>query len=377
MKQVQALMSTYAADVSGVCSALYELGGMTIMHDASGCNSTYTTHDEPRWYDIDSWVFLSGLSEMDAVMGNDEKLIGDIEETCEKLHPKFIAIAGSPIPMMVGFDYVANALLIEKRTGVPTFGVTTNGMQSYQIGVSDAYMCILKQIVKPSEEHLNSINILGATPLDFGVNGQVEAMRELFESQGIAIQSCWSMGSSLEDLESAAKASCNVVISYSGYACAKYMEEHFHIPYVVGTPMGEEFGDVFVNKVKEVMKSKQSSVAYKDVMIDTNYDGIIIGELVTSSSLRAALKLEQGKNYRVVCPLEGDTALTLPDDTLMAGEDDIMAELKNAAEIIADPLYKRMYKSDAHFISWPHVACSGRSYLDEIPNVIHTRIGEL
>ena len=45
MKQTARIISTYSADVMGVCSALFELGGMTVMHDASGCNSTYTTHD--------------------------------------------------------------------------------------------------------------------------------------------------------------------------------------------------------------------------------------------------------------------------------------------------------------------------------------------
>ena len=41
------LLPPYAADTSGVCSALYELGGMTVVHDASGCNSTYSTFDDP------------------------------------------------------------------------------------------------------------------------------------------------------------------------------------------------------------------------------------------------------------------------------------------------------------------------------------------
>ena len=93
----------------GVCSALFELGGMIIMHDASGCNSTYTTHDEPRWYDMDSMVYISGLSEIEAIMGDDEKLIGDICDAAQELHPRFIAIAGTPIPTMVGFDYEAVA----------------------------------------------------------------------------------------------------------------------------------------------------------------------------------------------------------------------------------------------------------------------------
>ena len=46
MRQSYRIIPIYTADVSGVCSALYELGGMTVMHDPSGCNSTYNTHDE-------------------------------------------------------------------------------------------------------------------------------------------------------------------------------------------------------------------------------------------------------------------------------------------------------------------------------------------
>ena len=95
MKQTATIISTYSADVMGVCSALFELGGMTVMHDASGCNSTYTTHDEPRWYDMDSMVYISGISEMEAIMGDDEKLISDIVDAAEVLKPAFIAIAGT------------------------------------------------------------------------------------------------------------------------------------------------------------------------------------------------------------------------------------------------------------------------------------------
>jgi len=47
MNQTSAIISTYSADTFGVCSALFELGGMVIMHDASGCNSTYTPTMNP------------------------------------------------------------------------------------------------------------------------------------------------------------------------------------------------------------------------------------------------------------------------------------------------------------------------------------------
>ena len=97
MRRSYKIIPIYTADVSGVCSALYELGGMTVMHDPSGCNSTYNTHDEIRWYNQDSMIYISGLTEIDAVMGNDEKLIRDIEIAAEELKPKFIALAGSQI----------------------------------------------------------------------------------------------------------------------------------------------------------------------------------------------------------------------------------------------------------------------------------------
>ena len=123
MKQTQAFLSTYTADVSGVCSALFELGGMTVMHDASGCNSTYNTHDEPRWYDMDALVFISGLSELEAVLGDDEKLIEDTVRAAKELSPRFIALAGTPIPMITGCDLAAIAREIESRSGVPSFFV--------------------------------------------------------------------------------------------------------------------------------------------------------------------------------------------------------------------------------------------------------------
>ena len=95
MRQSYRIIPVYTADVSGVCSALYELGGMTVMHDPSGCNSTYNTHDEIRWYDQDSLIYISGLTETDAIMGNDRKFIDDIVDAASELQPAYITIAHS------------------------------------------------------------------------------------------------------------------------------------------------------------------------------------------------------------------------------------------------------------------------------------------
>ena len=151
MRQSYRIIPIYTADVSGVCSALYELGGMTVMHDPSGCNSTYNTHDEIRWYDQDSLIFISGLTEIDAIMGNDRKFIDDIEHAARELRPKFIALAGSPIPFMNGTDFPAIARVIEAETGIPTFSVPTNGMHDYVYGAGIALEKIAERFAGKTE----------------------------------------------------------------------------------------------------------------------------------------------------------------------------------------------------------------------------------
>ncbi len=36
-------------------------------------------------------------------MGDDEKLISDVSDAARQLHPRFIALAGTPIPMITGW----------------------------------------------------------------------------------------------------------------------------------------------------------------------------------------------------------------------------------------------------------------------------------
>ncbi|MBR3446643.1 MAG: oxalate:formate antiporter, partial [Oscillospiraceae bacterium] len=91
---------------------------MTVVHDASGCNSTFATFDEPRWWDRQSMTYISALTELDAILGNDEKLIADVTAAAADQNPKFIAVCGSPMPMMIGVDFDAVAFEIEQRTGI-------------------------------------------------------------------------------------------------------------------------------------------------------------------------------------------------------------------------------------------------------------------
>ena len=425
MKQVSVTLSTYTADVSGICSALYELGGMVVIHDPSGCNSTYNTHDEPRWYDMDSLVFISGLSQMDAIMGNDDKFINDIVRAAKELDPRFIALVRTPIPLMTGTDFEGIARVIEKQTQIPVFYFPTTGMQSYVKGAGMALETVARELVEDSTANMTSttknnadkkeagikrkINILGATPLDFSVNTTLNSIKK-FLSRHFEIISTFAMGSSIEEIQKAGQADVNIVISSVGVPAAKVLEERFHTPYVIGTPI-QGFENILAEKLLETAWTKQSQAAYLAVskkrenqiediagsmqevheqssnmdklvsMIKSNKQKkegeasdnkvCIIGESVISQSLKAALELKYGIDTTVICPLETEPEYVGKDVLLLSSEEDIKEALSNAVTVIADPIYKTICPETANFVPLPHEAFSGRIYRKEIPDLIH------
>ena len=419
MRQAYRIIPIYTADVSGVCSALYELGGMTVMHDPSGCNSTYNTHDEIRWYEEDSLIFISGLTEIDAIMGNDEKFIHDIEEAARDLKPRFIALASSPIPYMNGTDFPAIAEVTEQDTGIPTFAVPTNGMHDYVRGAGMALEAIAEHFVLPkshAEDVSNKnteekgrnrlVNLLGVTPLDFGPLDHAETMKRSLEQYGWQINSMWAMGDSLDQLSKSADAAVNVVVSSVGLRAAKVLQRKFGTPYVVGAPVGR-----FTEKLSEAMetavsgekgctesemgKNMQTGHSSETEAAQQLTDNVVytacrmsaknlqdandtkesprhraeitlIGEPVTMGSLAAAIELQYGRSVRVLCPLEETEGLLTPGDEAVCGEEMMEEKLKDAGIIAADPLYRPICPKDAQFFELPHIAFSGRIYLKKI-----------
>lgn len=422
MKQVSVTLSTYTADVSGVCSALYELGGMVVIHDPSGCNSTYNTHDEPRWYDMDSLVFISGLSQMDAIMGNDDKFINDIVRAAKELKPRFIALVRTPIPLMTGTDFEGIARIIEKQTQIPVFYFPTSGMHSYVSGAGMALETVARELVLPTnanghfkengieienvsnelsvadtkkqnQQKLNQseqkqienteskqsnskikINILGATPLDFSVNPTLDSIKE-FLSKHFEIISTFAMGSSIEDIQKAGEADVNLVISSVGFPAAKVLEERFSTPYVIGTPV-KGFAGIIAEKLIDAAWTGKSQTTYFSVTssgknISRAANGIyIIGESVISQSLKAAMALKQGIDATVICPLETEPEYIGENVLLFSSEEEIKAAIAEAKTVIADPIYKTICADETNFIALPHEAFSGRIYRKEIPNLM-------
>ncbi len=434
----------YSSDLSGVCSALYELGGLLVMHDASGCNSTYATHDEPRWYGSDSLIFISGLREYDAILGNDEKYISDVVEAAAETHPTFIAVFGSPIAAMTGTDFKGVARVIEKRSGIPTLHFDTSGMHTYQAGMRQAFRALAERFVdekpepvtdhrdmdfdcnqgrcpydvmatrileeqkqKRSEPHWK-VNLLGLTPLDFSVVGNVEALLDWCADHHFDVVSSWAMNghqrdgttaanaygeelSSLAAIARSAEADVNLVLSSTALDAAKVLQERFGTPYVVGLPMGDAACARIADLLKEAALTGQSKSLWETSAVEPEATpasasrSLIIGEPVYAASLRWVLEQgascaltgpvsEPASSVRVLCPLE-DPCGCLRDTDLQSWREPVTkAALAEADVIYADPLYRNLLPagslestSPKEFHDVPSENYSGRMYRDRIP----------
>lgn len=439
--QTHVFTSTYTADVSGVCSALYELGGMTVIHDPSGCNSTYSTHDEPRWFDTDSLMFVSGLDEMTAVLGDDNVLIDDVTHAVRDLKPRFVTLCSGSIPHIIAFDCKGVAHLLEKRTGVPMLPVATTGNRSYVAGVGAALTEWVKRFADPLESPYRvassgspdcsantlegaadpesfSVNLLGVTPLDFSINGNVDAMRKVFEDAGIPVNCCAAMGESFDSLRHIFRASVNVVVSSCGRRLARYMEQTAGIPYVEGTPIGAYGAARLPELAKEAYEKKRASL---EDALEGAFGSALTGSgdgasgtagketAARPGSLRMLLAKKKGDSEGI-CLWKGNPAherWDVPDgQILIIGEEvfaqslaaainqltpdcrhglqafavwpdvdhgfpeDVLAELiRKSRYIIGDPLYRTIPHDSTQntFVDFPHEAYSGRIFRDRIP----------
>ena len=385
MRQAYRILPVYTGDISGAASALFELGGMTVIHDPSGCNSTYNTHDELRWYDRDSLIFITGLRDVDAIMGNDDKLIHDVLQAAEEFRPAFISLTNSPVPWMNGTDFEGIASVIEEQTGIPVFYVPSNGMHDYVRGAGLAFERLADRLVtdpgvkqKRPVMCRGRINVLGVTPLDFTLQTYVDDLSARLTNAGWEINSLWAMGESLDRIKNAANADLNLVVSSSGMKAAALLNRQFGIPWTAGCPV-DGFEEKLFEEMDRTMADRVNRVAYLPAEMDPESREnlraagerlTLIGEPVIMGSLGAAIREKYGIETRIVCPTEDCQGLTGPGDVITRGEEEVLQALRDDKLVLADPMYEYVCPADCRLIRLSHLAFSGRTYRKEFRNLL-------
>jgi len=377
MRETYRVLPVYAGDVSGACGALYELEGMCVMHDPSGCNSTYNTFDETRWYEKDSLIFLSGLTDLDAVMGNDKKLIRDVEETARALQPKFIALMNSPIPYLNGTDFSGICRVLEKDLRIPAFYVPTNGMHDYTEGAGQAFQRVAEWLVEDTAvRDADAVNILGYTPLDFPAAESEGNLRNILETAGFRVLSNWSVNTNLDSIRASGRAQVNLVVSAAGLYAAEALRKRFGTPWVAGIPVAG-FADAVLGALGDAVNSGENQIPHKSLRCAGEPGYTLVGEPVMMTSLAAAIQLDTGVPAQVLCPTELRGELLGGMDASVSGEEGAQAKLCGARHVVADPLYRQICPRETRFHPLPHLAFSGRLYRSRYPNPFGERFADL
>lgn len=371
MARLSLWLPPFSPDYSGASAVLFDLKTVSAMHDASGCTGNYTGYDDPRWYGSHSGIFCSGLRQIDAVLGDDEKLIKKMEAAARDIQPDLMALVGSPVPMVIGADLEGIAVELEERTGIPSFGFDTTGTAYYDRGAFRAAKALMdrytaKQAAKEAAIE-RRVNILGALPMDFGKGEEILDFKRFLAENGYETGLCLAMDYSLSDLKEAASAQVNLAVSRFGFLMAQYMEQRFRIPYLCGFPAGESGEKAWLEALERVRETKHSeilnAVEQKDGTEDMSI--LIVGEQVMSNSLRYALLRDMGiTRVTVGCLYGPEPALTLPGDLDLSDEKKIRQAMNRPEYqmIIADPFLKVLLpeNTEKKFLPFSQYAVSSK-----------------
>ncbi|QQO07763.1 nitrogenase component 1 [Breznakiella homolactica] len=366
MSQILYNLPPLSPDYSGVASVFHDLGALTVIHDASGCTGTYTGYDEPRWFGSRSPVFCSGLRDMDAIMGDDDRLADNIITAAKETGAPCITVIGSPVPMVVGFDFRGFASLVEHRTGIPAFGFAATGLEYYDKGQRDAYIALADRFLpEQAKPDSRKVNILGASVLDGFDGPAMDALESLANEAGLQVNTVWGARSSLEELKSAGNAGFNWVVTAAALPLARWLEKRYGTSFAAGLPIGGGETGRIARFLRDAAAGKAPAAALPVPGRGGKPAAVIAGEALFAASLRVCMENEYGIGPAAIATFFGEGREFLGEtDRFLVTEDDAREVFSGGTveTVIADPLMEDLLPetSGAAFIPVPHRAVSGR-----------------
>ncbi len=351
----------FSPDYSGVCSALFDLNCVAVLHDASGCSGNYTGYDEPRWYGSRAAIYCSGLREIDAVLGDDEKMIQKTLQAAESLNPDLIALIGTPVPMVIGTDLKGIAADIELRTGIPCLGFDTTGTKYYSDGISQVCIALVNRFTRSQvQKNSRGVNLLGLNRLDYDLQS-AKTLKSLLVDNGYELIASFCDGLTLPDIENAAQASINLVVSQSGISPARYFEQKYGIPYLVGLPLGEQGQSDWLAAIMNCIETQQSAFCTADY---GDADTLILGDAVICKSLQLGLSHEFGFCADCGCLFGTESGYEQRGMLDLCDEKKISMAINcgKYRTIIGDPMFRCLLKADQqlNFIDYPIYCVSSK-----------------
>ncbi|MGD0074348.1 MAG: nitrogenase iron-molybdenum cofactor biosynthesis protein NifE [Candidatus Binataceae bacterium] len=175
--------------------------------------------------------FSTDLQEMDVIYGGEKKLEAALLELIAHYSPKAAFVYSTCIVGLIGDDVSAVCKRVSEKTGIPVFGVHSEGFKGTK---KDGYRAACEAIYKlvgtgdTAGIGPHSINILG----EFNLAGETWVLRDYYKRLGIEVVACITGDARIEDIRRAHGAKLNLVqCSGSMTSLAQMMERDYGIPF--------------------------------------------------------------------------------------------------------------------------------------------------
>lgn len=266
MARLSLFLPPPAGDYSGAAGVLFGLDCLVVLVDAGCCTRNYTEYDEPRWARRRKTAFSAQLRTLEAVLGDEERIVEQTADGVHELGVSCAALLGTPVPAVTGMNLPGIACDVEERAGVPALGIETCGFETYERGASRAFKALASRFAHTSEATAARdetaslrVNVLGLTAQDFMGEADMQACLGWLQEAGLEIAFSTAGSHTLDDVAAAGQADASVVVAWSGLAAARELQRRCGVPYVVGKPWCVEDARVLAELVRKAASGETQS----------------------------------------------------------------------------------------------------------------------
>jgi nitrogenase molybdenum-iron protein beta chain len=221
---------------------------ITILHSASGCAASVAWGQngasalQVGGYCGGLAVPGSNVGETEVVFGGAERLTEQIRTTLEIMEGKLFVVITGCVTEIIGDDVKAACAEFADGEKPVAYAATGGFKGNSYLGYDLVLSALARQFVKKTaQKEKNRVNIFGVVPyMDCFWRGNLTGIRKSLELIGVKANTFFTLEDSLADLENAAAAELNIVVSdLYGHETAAIFEEEHGIPSIVAPfPIG-------------------------------------------------------------------------------------------------------------------------------------------
>ena len=282
---------------------------------------------------------VSDLREKDVVSGAEDTLMRCARDIAVS-RPEHILVGEGPAASMIGTDLEDICKKISSETGIKAVPVNVNGQKSYDVGVSETLKTLAGLEAAGGKKQPGCINVLGGSQFDIGLDN-MQAIRKWCSDAGFTVLNA-EPDNSFRD---AAKADVNLVITQSGLAAAKLLNERFGTPYIAGLPFG--------GTVSELLLERITSGQDRSISLSGAKSALIFAEPFIGSAIKDTLCAEYGFGLVALAGFQ-----SMGSGTQLRREKDVFELFENESYdcIIGDPAFKACWDGKGKWIDFPYKA---------------------